>query len=25
LKRIGPDRGGYWEVDPELAKTLNKK
>lgn len=25
LKRIGLDKGGYWEVDQELAKTLNKK
>ena len=24
LKRVGPDKGGYWEIDPELASTLNK-
>ncbi len=24
LKRIGPDKGGYWEVDQELANTLNR-
>ncbi|AKB71322.1 winged helix-turn-helix transcriptional regulator [Methanosarcina mazei] len=24
LKRVGPAKGGHWEVDPELADTFNK-
>ena len=24
LKRVGPAKGGHWEVEPELADTFNK-
>jgi len=24
LKRVGPAKGGHWEIDPELANNLNK-